>query len=44
MGLTVNSLIDEGFGIFASITTVTPFTGTKTLGMSVQLIQQVYKG
>ena len=35
-GLTVNSLIDEGFGIFASITTVTPFTGTKTLGMTVQ--------
>ena len=24
-GLTVNSLIDEGFGIFTSITTVTPF-------------------
>jgi len=35
-GLTVNSLIDEGNGIFASITTVTPFTGTKTLGMNVQ--------
>ncbi len=35
-GLTVNSLIDEGDGIFASITTVTPFTGTKTLGMNVQ--------
>ena len=35
-GLTVNSLIDEGFGIFTSITTVTPFTGTKTLGMTVQ--------
>ena len=34
-GLTVNSLIDEGFGIFTSITTVTPFTGTKTLGMIV---------